>query len=112
MREESRRGETGSRQGEDLLKHEAMPLTMTRNGEGNCNLDWNGVRAGFLEQTRNGRLEMLLILEHEDGSVIQHSARYRNQDEAVEALRVWTPTRDGVEVTPEEARHIRAAFRR
>lgn len=96
----------------DLLDHPGMPLRMNRDENGGYNLYWNGTRAGFLEETRNRRLEMLLILEHPDGAVIQHSASYRNREEALTELRRWVPTRAGKEIGPEDALLVRAAFKR
>ena len=101
-------------QPEDLLLHPLMPISMTRDNEEPeaYNLCWKGVRAGFMDRTRSGRWDMLVILEHPDGSVTQHSASYHSIQEALEKLRRWTPTLEGRPVSTEEALNIRAAFGR
>ena len=95
----------------DLLDHPTMPLSMIQDEDpGSFNLHWKGVRAGFMDRTRGGRWNMLIILEHPDQSVTQYSAGYRTIEEAVVKLTQWVPTLEGRPVSPAEALQVKAAF--
>ena len=92
------------------IGHGTLPLRAELQEDGAYRVLWKDTTAGLMNRTRSGRWEMLVILEHPDGGITQHSAGFRNTDEALEELPGWMPTREGRRMSKPEALELNAAF--